>query len=187
MSFLCLFIFLGFSLLMLTLAHYVVTEAVPWPPRFFCGRGESDPKPSMSFSLDPNYFPVLKRAHPADAGLDIGVVTNTTIDPYSIMTVDTGVRVAVPKGYVGFLFLRSSFASNHPTLRLLNNVGVIDSGYTGNIKAVFENTGEAPVMIYRGERFAQLVVVPCLLDTPQFVRRLQDTERGEGGFGSTGK
>lgn len=157
------------------------------PPRFFCKHDEGSSEPPLSFTFDPNYFPVLKRAHPADAGLDIGVVTNTTIDPYSIMTVDTGVRVAIPKGYVGFLFLRSGFASKHPSLRLLNNVGVIDSGYTGNIKAVFENTGEAPVTIYRGERFSQLVIVPCLLDTPQFVRRLQDTERGEGGFGSTGK
>ena len=95
--------------------------------------------------------------------------------------------MAIPKGYVGFLCLRSGFARDYPDLHLINSIGVIDSGYTGNIKAVFENVGSKDCCVKRCTRFAQLVVVPCLLGSPRFIESLAETERGDGGFGSTGK
>ena len=186
--FLYTFVLLGIFLLVITGVHYAVTVAAPKPPRFFCRQGEpDDPKPSISFSLDPTYYPIPRRAHPYDAGLDLSPAADTKISPGCICAVDTRIRIAIPKGYVGLLCLRSGFAVDYPDLCLVNNVGVIDSGYTGNIKAVFENVGVKDYMIRRGTRFAQLVIVPCLLGSPQFVENLEDTERGDGGFGSTGK
>lgn len=188
MMFLYTFVLLGIFLLVITGVHYAVTVAVPMPPRVFCRQGEpDDPKPSMSFSLDPTYYPIPRRAHPDDAGLDLSAATDIEIAPGCACAVNTGIRMAIPKGYVGLLCLRSGFAVDNPDLCLVNNVGIIDSGYTGNIRAVFENVGSGDCKIRRGTRFAQLVIVPCLLGSPQFVENLEDTERGDGGFGSTGK
>lgn len=188
MMFLYTFVLLGIFLLVITGVHYAITVAAPKPPRFFCRQGEpDDPKPSMSFSLDPTYYPIPRRAHPDDAGLDLSAATPVEITPRCTRAVDTGIRMAIPKGYVGLLCLRSGFAVDNPDLRLVNNVGIIDSGYTGNIKAVFENVGSKCCNIRRGTRFAQLIIVPCLLGSPQFVETLEDTDRGDGGFGSTGK
>ncbi len=188
MMFLYTFVLLGIFLLVLTGVHYAITVAAPKPPRFFCRQGEpDDPKPSISFSLDPDYYPIPRRAHPDDAGLDLSAAKDTEIAPGGICVVNTGIRMAIPKGYVGLLCLRSGFAVDYPDLCLVNNVGIIDSGYTGNIKAVFENVGSGDCKIRRGTRFAQLVIVPCLLGSPQFVEDLEDTERGDDGFGSTGE
>ena len=130
---------------------------------------------------------VIAKSEGAGNNLDLSVAMSMEIVPNGIREVDTGIRVAIPKGYVGFLCLRSGFAVNNPDLCLVNNVGVIDSGYTGNIKAVFKNGGDKVRTLRRGTRFAQLVITPCLLGTPQFVRSLYETERGDGGFGSTGQ
>lgn len=184
------FVLLGIFLLVVTGIYYAVTSDAPKSPRFFCRQGGEpfdDPKPSISFSLDPTYYPIPRRAHPDDAGLDLSAATDIEIAPGCTRAVDTGIRMAIPKGYVGLLCLRSGFAVDNPDLRLVNNVGIIDSGYTGNIRAGFENVGSGDCKIRRGTRFAQLIVVPCLLGSPQFVENLEDTERGDGGFGSTGK
>lgn len=97
----------------------------------------------------------------------------------------TGVRIAVPKGYVGLLFPRSGNAAKKG-LTLANSVGVIDSGYRGEVKGIMVNLGSDPVTINSGERIMQLVLVPFLTAVVTPVLELDETERGENGFGSTG-
>ena len=99
-------------------------------------------------------------------------------------TVPTGVRVAIPKGYVGLLFARSSLCKYG--MLMANGAGVIDSGYTGEIQVPLLNAGDSVFRVWAGERIAQLVILPCELPTFTLVDELEDTERGEGGFGSTG-
>ena len=96
--------------------------------------------------------------------------------------VDTGVAVKIPEGYGGFVFNRSSQGKKGITIP--HSVGVIDSDYRGNIKVILKNTGDDPYKIQRGDRVAQLVIMPVLL--VDFVDAWNDTVRGKGGFGSTG-
>jgi dUTP pyrophosphatase len=122
------------------------------------------------------------RANPGDAGLDL-TATSVSFDEGKY-TYGTGLAVEIPEGYVGLLFPRSSI--NTTGLHLANSVGVIDSGYRGEIKAVFYS--HSSVESYQiGDRVAQLVILPC----PQFeveeVEELPDSVRGAQGFGSSGK
>jgi dUTP pyrophosphatase len=97
--------------------------------------------------------------------------------------VDTGIAIKIPEGYGGFIFNRSSQGKKGITIP--HSVGVIDSDYRGNLKVLLKNIGEDPYKIEPGDRIAQLVVMPVLL--PEFKDIWNDTERGTGGFGSTGK
>lgn len=124
-------------------------------------------------------------AKPGDAGLDL---TATEIIEQSMDKIKygTGLAVEIPEGYVGLLFPRSSISKTN--LTLANSVGVIDSGYRGQIMCVFNKTNNPTLESYKvGERIAQLVLVAA----PQFIVKetleLSNTERGEGGFGSTNK
>ena len=123
------------------------------------------------------------RAHPADAGLDLYSRECFTIMPGRSQKFDTGVQVAVPAGYVGMVKSKSGLNVNHG----LTCEGVIDSGYTGSIVVNLYNHGRNPVMIEQGQKIAQLVILPCLLPELAQVDRMEETERGDGGFGSTGK
>ena len=127
-------------------------------------------------------FPV--RAHTHDAGADLRTPRHVKIMPGEIKAVPTGVRVAIPEGYVGLLFARSSLCNFG--VMLANGVGVIDSGYTGEIQVPLANVGSRTQRVAAGERIAQLIIVPCELPTFRRVEALEKTERGEGGFGSTG-
>lgn len=127
-------------------------------------------------------FPV--RAHTHDAGADLRTPRHVKIMPGEIKAVPTGVRVAIPEGYVGLLFARSSLCNFG--VMLANGVGVIDSGYTGEIRVPLFNAFPRAFEIPGCARIAQLVVVPCELPTFRRVDELNETERGEGGFGSTG-
>lgn len=124
------------------------------------------------------------RAHEADAGADLRASRYEKFMPGEIKTVPTGVRVAIPKGYVGLLFARSSLCNLGAMLA--NGVGVIDSGYTGEIKVPLFNASPRVFELPASERIAQLIIVPCELPTFRRVEALEKTERGEGGFGSTG-
>lgn len=124
------------------------------------------------------------RAHEADAGADLRASRYEIFMPGEIKAVPTGVRVAIPKGYVGLLFARSSLCNLG--VMLANGVGVIDSGYTGEIKVPLFNASPRVFELPASARIAQLVVVPCELPTFRRVESLEKTERGEGGFGSTG-
>ena len=124
------------------------------------------------------------RANETDAGADLVAISVTETANY--IQYHTGISVEIPEGFVGLLFPRSS-VSNKP-LMLANSVGVIDAGYRGEICARFKRVGVSDTEIYApGEKVAQLVIVPVLLT--EFVESIEDlteTDRGTGGFGSTG-
>lgn len=124
-----------------------------------------------------------KRANPTDAGADLMSTQDLEIYPQEQKLVDTGVAVKIPEGFAGFVFNRSSQGKMGITIP--HSVGVIDSDYRGNIKVILKNLGEDPYKISRGDRIAQLVILPIILC--DFVDIWKDTERGTGGFGSTGK
>lgn len=123
------------------------------------------------------------KKHATDAGLDLRSRVEVNIPPHTRVTIPLGVCVAVPEGYVLLLFPRSSMG-NTP-LRMCDSVGVIDSGYTGEIMAMYENNSDFSWSINIGERIAQAVLVPCGYMGLEYVKELESTERGDGGFGST--
>lgn len=109
----------------------------------------------------------------------------TIIEPHQTSLIGTGIKVAIPLGYCGLVFARSGLASKRG-LRPANCVGVIDSDYRGEILVALHNDTDNPQSIQNGERIAQLVVTPCLNVTFKEVDKLSNTDRGAGGFGSTG-
>ena len=133
----------------------------------------------------PGFEPVYK--HEGDAGADLraNLTRPVTIAPGDSAWVGTGVKVAVPDGHVGLQFPRSGLGCNHG-ICLANGVGVIDSGYRGEIRAKLLNLGAEPFEVYPRDRICQLVIVPCA--RAKFTRcvELPDSERGTDGYGSTG-
>ena len=125
------------------------------------------------------------RAHAGDAGLDLVSNENLVIPSGQRRTINLGTQVAIPEGQVGLLCPRSGHAAKHG-LTTLTVPGVIDPGYTGDLKIVLYNTDPKPFEVSKGDRIAQLLVVPFTNLTP-VGRPLDTTARGDGGFGSTGK
>lgn len=125
------------------------------------------------------------RAHEHDAGLDLKSRKYHRIPVNGRTTIDTGVRVEIPAGYVGLVFSRSGHGTKG--IRLANSVGVIDAGYTGNIMAAIENYGQEPFEIQPGDRIAQLVIIPIITPALKRAKTFATTERGTKGLGSTGK
>ena len=122
------------------------------------------------------------RAHPYDAGLDLFSRADTRIPAHGSAVFDTGVHAEIPEGYVGFIKSKSG-------LNMKKNLlaeGVIDAGYTGPIIVKVYNHGGEDVLIRAGEKLTQMVILPVLLPEPELVESLTETERGAGGFGSTG-
>jgi dUTP pyrophosphatase len=124
-----------------------------------------------------------ERAHPSDAGADLFAHENCEIYPGEQKLVDTGVAVKIPRGFAGFIYNRSSQGKKGITIP--HSVGVIDSDYRGNLKVLLKNIGEDPYKIEPGDRIAQLVVQR--VELPTFRDVWNDTQRGTGGFGSTGQ
>ena len=137
------------------------------------------------------------RAHSTDAGLDLyaphafvvpqsSASTEETIDGFLAKaghyTVDTGVHVAIPAGYVGMIKSKSGLNVKCGII----SEGVIDSGYTGSIRVKLYNLGNEKVLIEEGQKISQLVIMPIITPDLELVDSLEDTERGNGGFGSTG-
>ena len=120
------------------------------------------------------------------AGYDMYADGDFEIAPGQTVFVGTGIAMAIPEGYAGLLFPRSGIASKRG-LRLANCVGVIDADYRGEIKAAIHSDSTKWQTIARGERVAQLVLVPFLSCEFDAVKTLSETKRGAGGFGSTGK
>ena len=136
----------------------------------------------MKVKLDPGaYLPT--RAHENDGGLDLYAMKSVWIRPRSSEFFDTGVHVAIPKGYVGFVKSRSGLMMKHD----VKTDGTIDSGYTGSIGVKLFNHGGGDLYIKAGERIAQLVIVPIITPELDLVNELEETDRGVGGFGSTGR
>lgn len=121
------------------------------------------------------------RAHSTDAGLDVYSTEDGWILPKSHKAFDTGFHVAIPDGFVGFLTAKSGLM-----LKGITSRGTIDSGYTGSIKAVLFNHSWRPVKIRKGQKISQLVIVPIVTPGLEFVDKLDQTDRADGGFGSTG-
>ena len=108
------------------------------------------------------------------------------IAPHTTQMIGTGIAVAIPKGYFGGVFARSGLSAKEG-LRPANCTGVVDSDYRGPVKVALHNDGAVPRVVTPGEKIAQLVVIPYLSVSFQEVEELDETKRGEGGFGSTGK
>jgi dUTP pyrophosphatase len=135
--------------------------------------------------LDPD-LPLPSYAHAGDAGLDLYAAADVTLAPFERALVTTGVAVALPDGYAGFVQPRSGSAIR-AGLSFVNTPGLIDSRYRGEIKIVAINLDPAvPIVIRRGDRIAQLVVQAVVACEPVETEALDATTRGEGGFGSTG-
>ena len=126
-----------------------------------------------------------KYAKPGDAGMDLRAATDVWMRPGQIFNMPTGVRVAIPEGYVGDVRPRSGLASKLG-ITVVNTPGTIDSGYRGVIGVPLINLGKEPHAISRGDRIAQLVIAPIAVCDIEVVDELDDTERGDGGFGSSG-
>ncbi len=131
-------------------------------------------------------LPVPSRARPGDAGVDLCAAEGATLAPGERATVGTGVALAIPEGHAGLVTPRSGLARQHG-LGIVNAPGVVDSGYRGEIRVILVNHGTEAVTLARGERIAQLVVVPVAAGEMREVDELPPSERGTGGFGSTGR
>ncbi|MGI6252112.1 MAG: dUTP diphosphatase [Aminivibrio sp.] len=131
----------------------------------------------------PEHIP--ERKHPEDAGADLKAARDAIICPGKTEMVGTGVRALIPYHYAGFVFARSGLASRHG-IRPANCVGVVDHQYRGEIMVPVYNDGAVPYEIKKGDRIAQLVVLYVELPNFMPVDRLPESDRGAGGFGSTG-
>lgn len=120
-----------------------------------------------------------------DLHADLGGYDVLKIQPHCTYSVGTGLAISIPTGYFGAIFARSGIARDRG-IRPANCVGVIDSDYRGEVKVALHNDSDELPSIKNGERIAQLVILPCPPVEFEEVEQLSDTERGEGGFGSTG-
>ncbi|MBN2405749.1 MAG: dUTP diphosphatase [Coriobacteriia bacterium] len=131
-------------------------------------------------------LPLPRYAHEGDAGLDLFAAEDVTLEPFSRALVPTGIAVAIPEGHAGFVQPRSGLAIKQG-LSLVNTPGLIDSHYRGEIKVIAINLDpDTPIIICRGDKIAQLVIQQVTCAQLVEVSELDETVRGEGGFGSTG-
>ena len=135
----------------------------------------------MNVMLDPG-AKMPTRAHETDAGLDLYSTRDVIIYHDDSVNINTGVHVEIPAGYVGMIKSKSGLNVNYN----LTCEGVIDSGYTGSIVVKLYNHGNCAVSIVNGQKIAQLVILPIITPEPELVDSLEDTDRGNGGFGRTG-
>lgn len=129
----------------------------------------------------------ISYANPGDAGIDLRSAENTVVFAGQRKLVHCGIRVALPKGTVGMVCPRSGLAGRDG-ITVLNAPGILDEGYRGEVMVILHNTDDRNAFrISKGDRIAQLVVVPYIRCEIAEVEHLDDTERGEYGFGSTGR
>jgi dUTP pyrophosphatase len=134
--------------------------------------------------LDPS-VPLPTYAREGDAGLDLCAAQELTLEPGARGVVGSGLAIAIPPGYAGLMLPRSGLALTHG-LTVLNSPGLVDAGYRGEVKILLINHGATPVTVTRGQRVAQLVIQRVERVEPIEVPELPPSERGAGGFGSTG-
>lgn len=138
--------------------------------------------------LDPGAI-LPTRAHELDAGYDLYSPVNVTLypkwkgGPDNSVVIDTGVHVQIPEGYVGDVKSKSGLMMNHDII----TDGTVDAGYTGSIRVKLFNLGTGIYRIENGQKIAQLVIKKITTPELEVVDALEETERGSGGFGSTGK
>lgn len=139
---------------------------------------------SVEVLIKASQIPVY--AHPGDAGADLHSTQAVTLAPGERQTVGTGVSIALPHGFAAFVVPRSGLAAKHG-ITVVNSPGTIDAGYRGEIKVVLLNTDTSvPYDIGVGDRIAQIIVMPVTRATFVPVDALPGSDRGEGGFGSSG-
>ena len=136
----------------------------------------------MRIKLDRGaYMPT--RAHDTDAGLDLYSPETIYVLPMSAVTIDTGVHVELPQDTVGMVKSKSGLNVKHG----IQSEGVIDVGYTGSIRVKLYNHSGNGYLVHKGDKISQLVIMPILTPDLELVDELDKTERGTGGFGSTGR
>jgi dUTP pyrophosphatase len=134
--------------------------------------------------LDPE-MEIPTRGHIGDAAVDLQTRNDLTLEPGERAAVPTGLAVAIPEGYAGLVLPRSGHA-RRAGIGVVNGPGLIDSGYRGEVSVLLINHGSERVTFAKGDRIAQLTVVPVASVEWVEVERLDETPRGAGGFGSTG-
>ena len=136
----------------------------------------------MKIVIDPGaYLP--ERAHDLDAGYDLRSPIRAYVPPYSSAIIDTGVHIEIPEGYVGMLKSKSGLNVKHD----ITSEGVLDSGYTGSICVKLYNHGQNAYEVNEGDKISQFVIMPIITPALGIVSHLDSTERGDNGFGSTGR
>lgn len=122
-------------------------------------------------------------AHKTDAGADLRSPVEAVVPARNSVVIDTGVHVEIPEGYVGMLKSKSGLNVKHDLI----GTGTIDSGYSGSIWVKLYNLGDTDYQIQRGDKIIQMVILPCVYCEFTQVDKFAVTERGTGGFGSTGR
>lgn len=136
----------------------------------------------MKIKLDPGaYMP--ERAHKTDAGIDLRATETKWVCAGEHAKFETGVHVEIPSGCVGLLTSKSGLMSKYG----ITSRGTIDCGYTGSIKVILFNHSENGYLVHKGDKITQLVILPIRAEDIELVTELEETERGAGAFGSTGK
>lgn len=141
-------------------------------------------KPVVRFALDKGAY-APERAHAFDAGVDLRTPKHVRVPGRASAIIDTGVHVEIPEGYVGMLKSKSGLNVKDG----ITSEGVIDAGYTGSIVVKLYNNSFYDKEFKRGDKITQLVIMPCMLYDVQEVKldEIKGGERGDNGFGSTGK
>lgn len=123
------------------------------------------------------------RAHEPDAGVDLFSPIKVTVYPGESVVIDTGVHMAIPYGWAGLLVSKSGMNVKHGIL----STGLVDAGYTGSIRVKLYNHGHEAYTVEEGDKISQIMILPVLLCGFSQVEALGETERADGGFGSTGR
>lgn len=126
------------------------------------------------------------KSHATDAGYDLVSVVDSTIPVGERRLIATGIAVAIPNGWVGLVAPRSGLAIKHG-ISVTNAPGIVDSGYRGELMTIVHNLGQEEFQINKGDRIAQLVVTPYYYGESLEVDELPEADRGDNGFGSTGR
>lgn len=135
--------------------------------------------------LDPS-LEMPEYAYAGDAGLDLRAAEDAVLAPFERKMVPCGIAVAIPQGHAGFVLPRSGLAAKHG-ISIVNAPGLIDSNYRGELKVILVNLDpENEFSVSRGDRIAQLVIMAVPVVALQEVESLDETDRGSGGFGSSG-
>ena len=144
---------------------------------------ENKEEKNMKVVLDKGAYEPI-RAHDTDAGLDLRTPIEFTIRPHDSRVIDTGVHIELPRGTFGQLFSKSGLNVKRSIVSL---GGTIDEGYTGSITVKLYNEGDEEYHFRPGDKIVQLVIMPYLAPEIEYVNELGNTDRGDNGFGSTGK
>lgn len=136
----------------------------------------------MPITLDPGaYRP--ERAHDTDAGYDLRTPKTDMIPRHGSLVIDTGVHIGIPEGYAGVICSKSGLNIKHGII----SDGLVDSGYTGSIRVKLYNLSDDSYIFEAGDKISQIMFIPVLSAGLIETDKLEDTERGDGGFGSTGR